>query len=103
MDIHPIQPGHVLVVPKVQVENFFDLTSEDYAAFMDTIKKVGARLNQMYPEKRRIGIQIEGLDIPHVHAKMFPIDSGREFHASPDMSQEPDHEQLAALAQKLAF
>jgi histidine triad (HIT) family protein len=103
MDIHPIQPGNVLVVPKAQVENFFDLSPEYYAAFMDTVKKVGARLHQVYPEKRRIGVQIEGLDVPHVHAKLFPIDSGKEFHAMQDTNQEPDHEQLAALARELAF
>ena len=103
LDIHPVQPGMMLVVPKVQVEDFMDLPEEDYLALWQTVKKSAKRLRAVYPEKKRIGVQVEGLDVPHVHVKLFPIDSGEEFRSPPDMNKEPDHPALAELAAKLAF
>lgn len=103
MDIHPIQPGHVLVVSKTPAETFLDLDKDDAAAFWSTVRKTGARLQEVFPEKRRIGLMIEGLDIAHVHAKLFPIDNGAEYRSEPNTSVEPDHEALAAMAKKLAF
>ena len=96
LDIHPIQPGHVLVVPKVQISNFYELDDTNYVAFFATVKKVAAHLAQKFPAKKRIGLMVEGLDIDHVHAKLFPIDSGDEYRFSPDMSADPD---MAALGQ----
>lgn len=103
MDIYPVQPGHVLVVTKEQVENFFELDESDYRAFFSTVKKVAERLRVVFPEKKRIGLQIEGLDVPHVHAKLFPINNADEYRAKPDMSSEPDHHTLREIASKLAF
>jgi histidine triad (HIT) family protein len=103
LDIHPVQPGMVLVVTKTQAETFFDLSDEDYQALWSAVRKVAARLREAFPEKKRIGIQVEGLDVPHVHVKIFPINTGDEFRRKPDMSAESNHDALAALAAKLAF
>lgn len=103
LDIHPVQEGMVLVVPKVQVAEFMDLDDEDYIALWQTVKKVARRLQEMYPNKRRIAVQVEGLDVDHVHVKLFPIDTGDEFRAVADPTTEPDHAALSALAKKLAF
>lgn len=101
MDIHPIQPGQVLVISKRQVENFYELPDDEYQALMAMVKRVAQTQQQHFPAKRRIAVIIEGLDVPHVHVKVFPIDSGSELRTVPDMSVEPDHTALAALAQKL--
>lgn len=104
MDIRPIQPGMVLVVPKKQLGHFFDLPDDDYFALMTTVKQVAKRLQQIFPDKARIGVIIEGFDLPdHVHVKVFPANSGDELRKVPDMESEPDHPTLAALAQKLSF
>jgi histidine triad (HIT) family protein len=103
MDIHPIQPGHILLVSKRQVANFYELTDEEYQGLMRAVKKVAKRLKEFYPNKKRIGVMIECLEVDHVHVKIFPINTGNEFRSEPDMSQEPDHAALAELAQKLAF
>lgn len=103
MDIHPIQPGHVLVVSKRQVPNFYDLEGADYDGFMHAVKKVAVRLKEVFPQKKRIGVMLEGLDVDHVHAKVFPIDTGDQFRKEPDMRAEPDHAALAEMAKKLAF
>ncbi len=103
LDIYPIQPGHVLVVPKQQVGFVWDLGDDNYQALMATVQKVGRRLRKAFPGKERIGVMIEGLDVvDHAHVKVFPFSHG-EFRSIPDMSVEPDHPALAEMAKKLAF
>jgi len=104
MDIHPIQTGQVLVVPKVQIGFVWDLSPEDYAALMTTVQKVGRRIRDVFPDKRRVGVIVEGLDVEdHAHVKVFPFDDDPEFRTVPDRSVEPNHAALAEIAQKLAF
>lgn len=103
LDIHPVQPGHTLIVTKKQVEFVWDLDDEDYQALWETVKKVGNRLRDVFPEKKRISIQVEGLDVAHVHVKLIPIDSGDEFRKLPDLNADPDHAALAAIAETLKF
>lgn len=103
MDIHPIQPGHVLVVSKKPYESILEMDDEDYAALFRSVKKVAKKLKQIFPNKKRIGVMVEGLDVDHVHVKVFPINTGDEFRNSPEMDTEPDHEALAELAKKLAI
>lgn len=100
MDIFPVQPGHVLVIPKTQVEDFYNLSDEDYTALFKTVKKVAAKLKQVFPGKKKIALQIEGLDTPHVHVKLFPIDNADQFRA-PNSVSEPDHQALSEMAAKL--
>lgn len=103
MDIHPVQPGMVLVVSKLQVEDFMNLPPEDYQALWQTVQKVAQKLKTVFPDKKRIAVQVEGLDVPHVHVKVLPIDSGSEFRAKPDFDNEPNHPALAEMAEKLRF
>lgn len=104
MDIHPIQLGQVLVVPKEQVDFVWNLEDQDYQALMTTVQKVGQRLQEMYPEAARIGVMIQGLDVDdHAHVKVFPFSTAAEYYNQPDMDEEPNHEELAELAAKLAF
>lgn len=103
MDINPIQPGQVVVVSKRQLSNFYELEGPEYIDFMESIKKVAQQLKRTFPSKKRIGVMIEGLEVDHVHAKVFPIDTGDQFRSFPNASAEPDHAALAAMAEKLAF
>lgn len=100
--LHPIAKGHVLVIPKVQVDAFYDLSPEDYQALMATVQKVAQRMNTVVQAKR-VGLQVVGLDVPHVHVHVIAFDTLPEFHTIPDEKQEPDHAKLAEMAQKLAF
>lgn len=102
MDIHPVQPGMVVVVPKVQVSHFFELEPEDYQALWNTVKKVAINLKKKFPEKKRITVQVDGLDIDdHVHVKLTPVSTAEELHHIPDTTSEPDHAALAKMAEKL--
>lgn len=102
MDIHPAQPGHVLVVPKVQVDHFQDLDNADYTALWQTVKLVARKIKTELQPKR-VGVHVEGFDVPHAHVHLIPINHGFSDFAPPSQELEPDHEALAAMAKKLAL
>jgi histidine triad (HIT) family protein len=100
--LHPIAKGHVLVIPKKQVDQIIDLDEATYAAVMETVRKVGQRMmNVLHPE--RIGLQVVGLDVPHVHVHVIAFDTLGEYRELPDQTSEPNFAYNAELAAKLAF
>jgi len=102
LDIHPKTPGHVLVVPKQQIESLWDVPDKDFEALMITSKKVAQRIEEvMKPQK--VGLMVEGVGVPHAHVHVFPFNSLKEFHTIADQNAEPDHKALAAMAKKLSF
>src|ERR1041385_8079567 len=64
LDIHPKTPGHTLVVPKKQIDQFQDLPDEDYTALMQTVKRVAKRLKEVLGADR-VGLEVIGVDVPH--------------------------------------
>lgn len=103
LDIHPIQPGQVLVVPKIEVNSVWDLDEPQYSRLMSTAQKAAKRLEEVFPGKDRIGMHVEGLDVAHAHLKLFPFSSHDEFFHTPDPSEDVNHAALAELANRLAF
>jgi histidine triad (HIT) family protein len=100
MDIYPIQPGMVLVIPKEQIANIEDLSDDTYMAVMTTSHKIAKALRKTFPNKLKIALQVEGLDVQHVHVKLFPFDTAQEFHAHAPTT-DPDHDELEETAEKL--
>ncbi len=102
LDIHPKTPGHILVVPKKQVEYVWDLSNDDYQKLMATVRKVGLRIKEVL-RPTRVGLQVEGVGVPHAHVHVFPFETVAQYHFVPDQTAEPDHAALAEMAKKLAF
>lgn len=103
LDIHPVQPGHVLVIPKQQIEFVWDLPDDLYQAVMATTKKVAQRMLEVLPQKY-VSERITGIDVPHAHVQLIPFDNAHiDLKVEQDMNAEPDHTLLAEMAQKLAF
>lgn len=102
LDIHPIQPGHTLVIPKKQVKYLWDLDDETYQAVMSTAKKVAIRLRQVLGVPY-IGEEVVGIDVPHAHLHLIPFTTTTEFRRIPVMTDEPDRDALATMAAKLQF
>jgi histidine triad (HIT) family protein len=102
LDIHPIQPGHTLVIPKKQVQFVWDLSLQDYHAVMATTQKVALRLREVL-KTTYVGEQIVGVDVPHAHVQLIPFNTSVQYHAIPDMGTEPNHNALAAMANRLLF
>ncbi len=102
LDIHPIAPGHTLVVPKKQVEFVWDLDDETYEALQSSVKKIALHLRNVL-EVPYIGEQIIGVDVPHAHIHLIPFSTTVEYRYHPDPTAEPDHGALAEMAEKIAL
>lgn len=103
LDIHPITEGHILVISKQQVDQFFDLPTEAYDALFETVQKAAKRIKEVFHPKR-VCVRIEGFDVPHTHVHVYPCNTVDDFYGDRGrMSIEPDHPALAELAKRLQF
>ncbi|PWG80989.1 HIT family protein [Pararcticibacter amylolyticus] len=100
LDINPLAEGHVLVIPKKEVDYIFDLDDETYAGLHAFAKKVAIALRQAVPCVR-IGVAVIGLEIPHVHIHLVPMNNMDDINFSrPKLKPSP--EELKATAEKIS-
>jgi len=81
LDVFPLAKGHTLVVPKKQVDYIFDLDSITYAEFWNFAKKIAIKIEQAITCER-IGIAVIGLEVPHAHIHLVPINSVQDINFS---------------------
>ena len=74
LTIAPVRPGHTLVVPRVEVDDWLDLDGPTRTALFDACATVGRAVGQAFPS-RRVALLALGLEVPHVHLHLIPIDS----------------------------
>ena len=74
LSINPVRPGHTLVVPRIEVEHWVDLDSDDYEHLMAVAKGVGRAIDRAY-RPGKVALMFVGLEVPHVHAHLVPIDT----------------------------
>lgn len=74
LDIFPLTKGHTLVIPKKEVDYIFDLDTETYLGLMEFSKAVGVAIKKAIP-CNRISISVIGLEVPHAHVHLIPINS----------------------------
>jgi histidine triad (HIT) family protein len=74
LDINPLREGHTLVVPKQETDYIFDLDDENIAGMMVFSKKIAAAIKAAIP-CARIGVAILGLEVPHAHIHLVPMNS----------------------------
>ena len=96
--IQPIRQGHLLVIPKQQVDHWDDLPDALASHLMVVAKKVAKAIKQAFPCSR-VGMTIAGLEVPHTHLHLLPIDSMRDFDFSRAAFAQGD--ELAAVAAKV--
>jgi len=102
LDIHPVTDGHTLVVPKKQVEFLWDMEQADYLKLQAAVQKVALHLRDVL-DVPYVGVQVVGVDVPHAHIHLVPFARADEYYYRPDLSGEPDHEKLAAVATKVTM
>ena len=73
LDIAPLKKGHTLVIPKDEVDYIFDLDNESYSGLMLFSKQVAIAIKKVIPCKR-VSVQVIGLEVPHAHVHLIPID-----------------------------
>ena len=74
LDINPLKKGHTLVVPKLETDYIFDLSDELLSGLILFSKKVAKGIKSAYP-CNRVGVAVIGLEIPHAHVHLVPMDS----------------------------
>ncbi|WP_299683234.1 HIT family protein [uncultured Dokdonia sp.] len=89
LDINPNTKGHTLCIPKEEVDRIFDLSEEAYLKLMAFSRKVAIALEKAVPCKR-IGVSVIGLEVPHVHVHLLPLQSMEDARFIDKASLTPD-------------
>ncbi|MCX6167478.1 MAG: HIT family protein [Sphingobacteriales bacterium] len=99
LDINPLVEGHVLVIPKKEVDYIFDIDDETYAGLMIFSKIVAEGVKKAIPCKK-VGVSVIGLEVPHAHVHLIPMNAVSDMNFSSEKLT-PSAEQLAETAQKI--
>jgi histidine triad (HIT) family protein len=98
LDIRPINPGHTLVVPKKEVDYIFDLDDEMLRGLIIFAKKVAWQIKGAVPCKR-IGIMVAGLEVPHAHVHLIPINNISDLNFA--LAKSTSNDELKKVAEKI--
>jgi histidine triad (HIT) family protein len=98
LDIHPIQPGHTLLVTKQEVDSPFELDDVTYCAFLSAARKLVEPIRRAMGTAK-VALVIEGLEVPHAHIKLVPISAPNDLAQSNARDASP--EELAAVAERI--
>ena len=79
LDIFPLVKGHVLVIPKVETDHFFDLSPEILSGMMVFAQPIAKAIEKAFP-CNRCGISVVGLEVPHAHMHLIPINSADDLN-----------------------
>ena len=98
LDVNPNAIGHTLCIPKQEIDKIFDLDDALYLGLMQFSKKIAIALEKAVPCKR-IGMSVIGLEVPHAHVHLIPLNTMDEirFHDKVSLNKE----EFEALAKKI--
>lgn len=98
LDINPVTKGHVLVIPKQEVSYIFDLDDDTYAGLMAFARRVAKAIEGAI-DCKRVGVAVIGLEVPHTHVHLIPINSeGDMDFRKPKLQLSADEMQAVASA-----
>ncbi|MPZ73163.1 MAG: HIT domain-containing protein [Nitriliruptorales bacterium] len=96
LSIAPLRPGHVLVVPRDEVEHWIDVEADLWGHLMSVSQTIGTALQRAYnPDK--VGLMLAGLEVPHVHIHVVPINGVHDLDFA-NADTDPDPADLDAAA-----
>lgn len=100
LDINPMARGHVLVIPRKEVDYLFDLPADEYASLMEFARKVALKIQSAIP-CQRVGVAVIGMEVPHAHIHLIPInaESDMDFR-KPKLRLSPD--EMSAIAKAIS-
>ena len=99
LDITPLREGHVLVIPKIEVDYIFDIEDDLLGQMMVFAKSVSVKLKTAIP-CNRIGVSVIGLEVPHAHIHLVPMDTLDDMNFAKQKAVFTN-EELAATATKI--
>ena len=96
LDINPLKKGHTLVVPKKEVDYFFDLDDETISGMMVFARKVAKAIDNTI-ECKRVGVVVLGMEVPHAHVHLIPLnkESDASFTQPKPKLSEEEFEEVA--------
>jgi histidine triad (HIT) family protein len=74
LDIFPLAKGHVLVIPKKEIDYLFDISSDDYGELWKFAQQVAKAMDKVI-DCKRIGVAVIGLEVPHAHIHLVPLNN----------------------------
>ncbi|RZJ35751.1 MAG: HIT family protein [Flavobacterium sp.] len=97
LDVNPNAKGHTLCIPKQEIDKMFDIDEPLYTALMQFARKVAIALEKAVPCKR-IGMAVVGLEVPHAHVHLIPLNDMDEMRFTKKVKMSPEEfTELAAL------
>lgn len=102
LDINPIRQGHTLVVPKREVDYFFDLTDEEIGQMQIFAKQVAVAIKKAFP-CRKVAQAVIGLEVDHAHIHLVPIDKEGELFSGSHVTLSPEEFEASAEAIRKNF
>jgi len=98
LDVRPVNPGHLLIIPKEHIENIFDMPDGLYEEIFNKAKALSTPV-QKAMNSARVGIVIEGFGVPHAHVHLVPINKPHDLDSTQATAMPA--EELAAIAKKI--
>lgn len=99
LDINPVAKGHVLVIARKEVDYIFDLSEDEYRELMMFARRVAKAIEKAMPCKR-VGVAVVGLEVPHTHVHLLPINTEADMDFS--KKQSLPAEEMQAVADAIA-
>ncbi len=99
LDIQPLSMGHVLVIPKKEIDYIFDLDDETYIGLMNFAKVVAEGLKKAV-SCIKVGVAVIGLEVPHAHIHLIPMNEVDDMNFS-KKKLNPSSEELATVAERI--
>jgi histidine triad (HIT) family protein len=99
LDIFPLREGHTLVVPKIEVDRFFDVPDEYLGGMLLFARPIAKAIERAF-KCNRCGLSVVGLEVPHAHLHLVPIDSIDDLNFTRG-KQKPTPEKLKAAQEKI--
>lgn len=99
LDIFPLREGHVLVVPKIEVDNVFDLPIEYLTGMLKFAQPIAKAIEKSF-RCNRCGVSVIGLEVPHAHIHLIPINSSNDLNFTQHKGKASD-EDLKKVQQKI--
>ncbi len=98
LDIRPIHAGHTLVIPKVEIDELFDLPDDLLGDLFVFAKPVAAAI-KAESGAARVGVAVVGIEVPHAHVHLVPLNEINDIDFR--LAREADQDELAAMAERL--
>ncbi len=99
LDVFPLVPGHTLVVPKKEIDYFFDLDVDQLSAILNFAKPIAKAIESAFPCKR-CGISVIGLEVAHAHLHVVPINTADDLNFT-RVKLKPTPDELLEVQQKI--